>query len=355
MPIKDTAAKLFFKNKAIAADICNAFIYGAKVVDEKQLHEMPAELYKIKDLPVEGSETDNRFRDMVYMCSMYTDKMAGYMFLCFEAQSYVDWKMPARVMEYEARQYMIQCEEELFKRFKKILPVITIVLNLSCRKWNGPKNLYDMLGNIDPILKKYISNYKINILDPHSMNKKTLDKFCTELRTVLNCFRYMNNKKRLWESLLPNSGGGCRLSKHAAVLLNKYLDTDIEIKDSEEEEIDMCRGMQELKSEWYREGLRKGRLEGRLEGKQEGRQEGRLEGILEGRQEGILEGKQEGILEGILEGKKVGMLKGKQEEKREIVEKALALGLSMEIIRKITGLSLKKIKEIRETSKQKTV
>ncbi|MHC6204630.1 hypothetical protein ACYULU_15725, partial [Breznakiellaceae bacterium SP9] len=56
------------------------------------------------------------------------------------------------------------------------------------------------------------------------------------------------------------------------------------------------------------------------------------------------EGKREGMIEGRREGKIEGKLEGKIEGKLETAKNALQEGVSIEVIRKITGLSLDEIK-----------
>ena len=58
---------------------------------------------------------------------------------------------------------------------------------------------------------------------------------------------------------------------------------------------------------------------------------GREEGIVEGRAEGIVEGRAEGIVEGRAE----GIVEGKLEDAKN----CKALGISVDVIVKITGLS----------------
>ncbi|MCK4609292.1 MAG: Rpn family recombination-promoting nuclease/putative transposase [Gammaproteobacteria bacterium] len=61
---------------------------------------------------------------------------------------------------------------------------------------------------------------------------------------------------------------------------------------------------------------------------------GKIEGVLEGKAEGRIEGKAEGRIEGKAEGKIEGILEGKI----EVAKKMQASGVSMELIRQITGL-----------------
>ena len=67
----------------------------------------------------------------------------------------------------------------------------------------------------------------------------------------------------------------------------------------------------------------------------EGLEEGRAEGLEEGRAKGLAEGREEGRAEG----RAKGLAEGREEERRDNAKKFLALGVSVDIISKATGLS----------------
>ena len=60
------------------------------------------------------------------------------------------------------------------------------------------------------------------------------------------------------------------------------------------------------------------------------------------------EGKLEGIKEGKLEGKLEGIKEGKEEKSREIAKRALNENMSLEIISRLTGLSIEELEELKE-------
>jgi predicted transposase/invertase (TIGR01784 family) len=59
------------------------------------------------------------------------------------------------------------------------------------------------------------------------------------------------------------------------------------------------------------------------------------------------EGKEEGKAEGKEEGKAEGREEGKAEDKIEVAKNALAMGLSVEQIEKLTGMSREEIEQLR--------
>ena len=75
-----------------------------------------------------------------------------------------------------------------------------------------------------------------------------------------------------------------------------------------------------------------------LKGMKKGLQQGRQEGLQQGRQEGIEQGRQEGIEKGIAQ--------GALDEKRKNAKTMKSLGLPLETIAKVTGLSAADIAEL---------
>jgi len=71
---------------------------------------------------------------------------------------------------------------------------------------------------------------------------------------------------------------------------------------------------------------------------EQARIDGRAQGLAEGREEGHIQGHAEGLIEGIAE--------GEAKSKLEVAKNALAKGLSVEIIHKITGLDIETIKKL---------
>ena len=114
----------------------------------------------------------------------------------------------------------------------------------------------------------------------------------------------------------------------AARVIQTITNTPVKIQE-EEEEVDMCKGIEELMEKSRAEGVQMGRAEGVQTGREEGREEGRKEGREEGRKEGRKEGEASGAL-------------------RKAKETACALagmGLPTEQIASAVGTELEVVKE----------
>ena len=88
------------------------------------------------------------------------------------------------------------------------------------------------------------------------------------------------------------------------------------------------------------------KIDGHAKGLSEGLEEGLAKGLAEGLEKGLAKGLSEGLSEGMAEGLAKGLDKGIAQEKLEIAGKALAKGLSVEMIHEITGLDIETIKNL---------
>ena len=127
-----------------------------------------------------------------------------------------------------------------------------------------------MMEAKDPEILKYVQDYRIHLIDPSKLTEEELEKFSTSLREVLGYIKYSGDKKQL-HSFTENNPR-MRLDADAARVIRTVTNTPVEIRE-EEEEVDMCKAIEEMM--------------------EDSRQEGMLEGIQKGIQEGIQEGKRE--------------------------------------------------------------
>lgn len=84
----------------------------------------------------------------------------------------------------------------------------------------------------------------------------------------------------------------------------------------------------------------------RAAGLEEGREEGREEGLEKGLEEGREKGREEGRAEGRAEGRKEGHTEGIVENKIETAKRMKNLGIEIDIIKKITDLTIEEIERL---------
>ena len=101
--------------------------------------------------------------------------------LGIENQTEPEKYMPFRVFGYEGNSYNSQ-----MARYGKILyPVVTIVLYFGKRKWNYSRSALENI-HVPDVLKPYVNDVKINLIDIHRMKDNDVQKFHGDFRMALN-------------------------------------------------------------------------------------------------------------------------------------------------------------------------
>ena len=94
--------------------------------------------------------------------------------------------MPLRVICYDGASYRAQLNAD---ESKTTYPVITLVLYMGTEKrWTAPKQLTDCF-KYDERLSKFISNYKINVVELAWLSDEQIMKFKTEFRNFVELLR----------------------------------------------------------------------------------------------------------------------------------------------------------------------
>ena len=157
MSNKDTISHDYMSDNERFADVFNYFIYGGKqIIKPENLTEADVtESSVMKDS--KGIVTNKKIRDLLKNLTVKRDKNAVYAILGIENQSLIHYAMPVRALVYDALNYDSQVsaerkrlknskekltEEELlsgFSKNSKLIPVITLVINWSGKKWEAPK------------------------------------------------------------------------------------------------------------------------------------------------------------------------------------------------------------------------
>ena len=111
----------------------------------------------------------------------------------------------------------------------------------------------------DPEILKYVQDYRIHLIDPSKLTEEELEKFSTSLREVLGYIKYSGDKKQL-HSFTENNPR-MRLDADAARVIRTVTNTPVEIRE-EEEEVDMCKAIEEMMEDSRQEGMQKGMQKG---------------------------------------------------------------------------------------------
>ena len=156
-----------------------------------------------------------------------------------------------------------------FHRADRLHPVQTLVIYFGSKPWDGPRSLREMLDLPEGMKKTFLNDYRLDLLVPEEIEDFT--KFRTQLGPVLEVMKVMEDRGKMAELMKEKSEVYTRLPRDAAELIRVFAKIDIELKE-EEEEINMCKAIDDMMAEAREIGREKGRAEGREEGKAEERE-----------------------------------------------------------------------------------
>lgn len=257
MAEKDLSGKKIEDYNDVFADIYNTLLFGKEYLDPNRLKAGPTEsIYK-----TDTKDLNEQRRDVL---KKYQNKM-NLVISSFgiENQTVIDRFMPVRVMGYDVGTY----RQQISDGEEKLTPVITIVLNMTDKKWNQAKSVYEML-EIDPELTEYVENYRIHVFDIAFLDDEVIESFTSDFKEIAKFFK----KKRLKENPLTSENE--LKHPHAIMEFLSVFTQDrsyIESMDHLEHlsrsggAVTMCEVADALKTEGRREGIREGRLEGKIE------------------------------------------------------------------------------------------
>ncbi len=281
----DELAKKFVGQPEVFADLVNFRLYGGEqVVKPEDLAEMDTDevITAFGKDRREGSRTVERFRDLLKSAAVKTDGVSTYMVIGVENQTATHYAMPVRAMLYDALQYAGQVgamakkhRAEMkegtaarasggeflsgFYKSDRLTPVITIVMSFDTEGWRGPGSIREMLPELGGRLADFVSDYRINLIDPKALSDEEIDMFRTEMCEVARAVNCSSDKERYSRAVIGDGRFKC-LHRGTAELINAVANLKIEIEDEGKEEVNMCKAMQEL----IEDGRNEGRIEGRI-------------------------------------------------------------------------------------------
>ena len=133
------------------------------------------------------------------------------------------------------------------------------------KEWDAAIDLYDMMGikaEVEkyPLLKQYISNYHINLIDAERIEKPEM--FRTDLHEVLGMLRYRGDKSGLQTYVNDNESYFSNLDQDSYYAIGSFLKSKRLLKKIEadnqgrkEIRLNMCKALEEL----YEDGIEQGK------------------------------------------------------------------------------------------------
>ncbi len=281
---KDVPTVHYLKDNNIFADVFNYYMYnGEQVIKPDMLHEKDPKVITLLQGKNGKQISDIKYRDLLKYATAKSVGNIAYLILGIEAQDKMHFAMPVRNMLYDSKNYDNQVEniakghkqnikdkierstdvssDEYLSGFystDKLTPVITLVIYFGSEKWTAPTSIHEMLNIDDPKILQYVPDYKINLITPESIPEEDFDKFQTEIRQVLKLIKHSKDKKDISETV--KGKGYEKVSKDTANLLSTILEMDLKIDESEEN-VNMCKAVEEMKADAEAEGMAKGMAE----------------------------------------------------------------------------------------------
>ena len=277
----DTVGKRYFSDNIRFADAFNFLIYdGRPVVKADQLVELDTMQIAIPygngaSLPLQ------KYRDLLKLWAAKMDDDMIYVMLGGELQGSIHYGMPVKDMVYDAIGYSKQIEEARrsyknqdkaakaiddpqedegdlviddgmlkvrltseeflsgFRKEDKLIPIVTAVVYVGPKPWDGPRSLYDMMDIKDDRLKQFVPDYWINLISPVDMEDADIEKFRSQLNLAMRVLKHQNeDADRIIEAT-----GHEKIDGDTARFLNVAANLKLEI-DEKAGEVDMCMAME---------------------------------------------------------------------------------------------------------------
>ncbi|MCQ2522022.1 MAG: Rpn family recombination-promoting nuclease/putative transposase [Lachnospiraceae bacterium] len=287
---KDASMKALLSKNEVFADACNQyFFHGEKVVKPESLKELdPTEIVLPFGKEEKEAVANQKYRDILKLCTIKTDAKYTYCIFGIESQSNVHYAMPVRNFLYDAmqltkqvseivrkhkeqRKSKVKTKEEIssdeylsgFYKTDKLIPVLTLVVYLGTDAWDGPTSLREMYTETDEIVLQHVADYKMNLLDLTHCDDEEIARFCNDLFQVTTFVKYSESIKEFWESVVKKERFS-HVSREAIDVVQSFTNYRFKVEEGKEDE-DMCQALTDL--------IEEGRAEGRVEGLEQGLQQ----------------------------------------------------------------------------------
>lgn len=283
----NVAVRQFMKNKRRFADLFNVKLFqGRQVVLPEELEEVDSESDVLLEAKDGKTKSVQRYRDVVMRWKGCMDLVI----LACENQAKVHYAMPVRNMLYDSLSYTEQIKqlwdmhqgeeqeitpEEYLSRFRKedkIFPVITLVWYYGSEPWDGSLDLYEMFPldrnqEMNRVLKKYVPNYHINLVDADSI--EDVNRFQTDLQQIFGMLKCKRDRKNLRKYMSENKDYFHYVDKETYFVIGELLQSKRILEQSVKRyDKEGPAKMYDVIEEIYQDGIERG-IEGVIETYQE--------------------------------------------------------------------------------------
>ncbi|MCI9624797.1 MAG: transposase, partial [Lachnospiraceae bacterium] len=233
-----------------------------------------------------------KFRDVQKLYAAMTDGKIEYVLYGAENQAEIHYAMPVKNNLYDALEYAGQVEEAAKSHRKerrrkkeegeasveesrktpsageflsgfwvedRLIPSITVTIFFGSEEWDGPLSLFDMMDVSDPDVLACMDNYHVRLIAPAQMADEEIMKFQSSLREVMLFIKYSKDKENLSRVLAANERRFREVERRAADVIEAITNSGIKY-DEEDEVVNVCQAIQEMRKESERDGERRGEL-----------------------------------------------------------------------------------------------
>lgn len=278
----DSILKNFWKDNERFADLFNAAIFdGMKVLNPNDLIEVDTDLSST--LKFNGhAETVQRVFDVVKKEAYGVE----FVILGLENQEEVHYAMPLRHMLGDALSYLKEYNEIVAKNRKTnqlsssaeflsgmnkedcLHPIISLCVYYGEEEWDGPLCLTDMLS-IPEKWKELVSDYKMNLIQ---VRESGVLKFQNgDVDTLFKMVRLIYNKKyaELGERYKGEPIDAELALVIGAVTNSQRIINQALISEKKGKKMNMCKALEELEQRGISKGIKQGIKQGISEGREE--------------------------------------------------------------------------------------
>ncbi len=194
------------------AELLNGWLFhGEKKLLQEHIHSRNTR-YTKKIEKEQSSEYQTLYRDIVKL----VENVQVRIIIGTEIQTYMDYSMPVRAMNYDVSDYKRQIDK-ISQEYKethpkkirmspigkgdRLIPTITLVLYLGTEPWDGAKNLHEILdfSKIPEEMKRYVADYPLYVLDVCHTDDARLLEFPRDIACMFLILKYRKDKKKLLE------------------------------------------------------------------------------------------------------------------------------------------------------------
>ncbi len=292
MGVRDITQKEFFTDDKRFADLINAVCFhGCPILKPEELISVPESVRKADEAAV-LERTYDVVKKQAKDGAIYA----------LENQTTVDYRMLIRVMLEESLAYDMQVKQIVkkndeaaescighegtltegefltgFHREDKLTPVYTLVLYWGDKEWDGARSLRELVDipkedeELHGTMLELLPDYRIKVFD---LNKeKDFSAFGTTLRTVFEFYAGHNNAEAMREYMDNHREEVEALDEEskfflATMLDRKRLKNKLLKKTEKEEDVNMCKAIDDMIKEGEERGMAIGMEKGRAEAEQ---------------------------------------------------------------------------------------